>query len=128
MASNPYNLKHKTSTIDRVIVERDAEALNQGKVVHIETTAGKQVINQLLHTPPLSQRIKPTHQESTNSNDASATHSSQTTDEPAVVAESTDFDPLQYMKRHHRKVVVVMAPNKKNQEAPLLMLDRKSVV
>ena len=126
-ASNPNNLKHKTFTNERVIVEKDAEALNQGNVVHIETTAGTQGISQVLCTPPLPQkRTEPNHQGSTQSNDANATHSSQTTNEQAVAAELTDFDPLQYMKQN-LSMVGVMAPNKKRQEAPLLMLDPISV-
>ena len=92
-ASNPNNLKHKTSTIERLIVERDAEALNQGNVVLIENTAEHQVIDNA--TP-----------------DASATHASQTTTESAVAAEMINFDPMQYMKRKHSRVVVT-GSNKK---------------
>ena len=87
-------------------MEKDTEPLNQGNVVHIETTAGKQVIDQLLRTPPLppmpfplivtksTQKIEQNNQEHTHTNDASATHLSQATNEKAIAAETTDFDPL----------------------------------
>ena len=109
--SNPNNLKHNTSTGEMVIVDTNAEALNQGNVVVIQNTAGKQIIDKT----------------QTQTEGASATQASHTTTEKEVATVVTNFDPLTFMKQKHSKVVVTTAPNKKRQEAPLLLLDPMSV-
>ena len=123
--SNPNNLKHDTSTDEMVIVEEDAEPLNQRNVVIIKNTAGKQVIDK---AP--TQEIEKQHQANktlTQKYNEDTNNASQNETEESVAAEITrDFDPLLYMQQQHSKVVVT-APNKKRQDAPLLMLDPVSV-
>ena len=109
--SNPNNLKHDTSTDKIVIVEEDAEPLNQRNFVVIQNTAGKQIIDKT----------------QTQTDGASATQASHTTTEKEVATVMTHFDPLTFMKQKHSKVALTTAPNKKRQEAPLLMLDPMSV-
>ena len=72
-SSNPHNLKHNTSTSEIVIVQEDAEALNQGNVVLIENTAEHHVVDNATLN-------------------ASATYASQTTTESAVAAEMANFE------------------------------------
>ena len=123
--SNPNSLKHDTSTGEMVIVEEDAEPLNQRNVVVIENTAGKQVINKT-QTQGIAQHHD-NNKMSTQTDGAKATNASHTTTEKDVAAEMTNFDPLTYMKQKHSKVMVTTASNKKRQEAPLLLLDPMSV-
>ena len=124
--SNPNNLKHNTSTNEMVIVEEDAEPLNQRNVVIITNTAGKQVIDKA-PTQEIAKHNKDNKMSTQKYTNADTNNASQNETEKSVTGDTTrDFDPLQYMKQQHSKMVL-MASNKKRQDAPLLMLDPVSV-
>ena len=74
-----------------MIVEKDTEPLNQGNVVVIENTAGKQVVDNA--TQGIAQH-NDNDKKSTHGNDADTNNASQKTNDGAVAAETTDFDPL----------------------------------